>query len=130
MRDIPLILCLASGGSVLVVDLVRKLFRGEFGSDLLAGISIVTSVLLGEYLAGCLVVLMLSGGEALEAYAVRSASSVLEALARRIPSQAHRKSQRRRSRRPSRRASRSVMCLSSSPTRFARLTGRSLREPA
>ena len=91
LRDIPLILCLASGGSVLVVDLLRKLFRGEFGSDLLAGISIVTSVLLGEYLAGCLVVLMLSGGEALEAYAVRSASSVLEALARRIPSRAHRK---------------------------------------
>ena len=51
---------------------------GEFGSDLLAGISIVTSVLLGEYLAGTLVVLMLSGGEALEAYAVRSASSVLQ----------------------------------------------------
>ncbi len=91
VRDIPLIFCLASGGSVLVVDLVKKLFRAEFGSDLLAGISIVTSALLGEYLAGCLVVLMLSGGEALEAYAVRSASSVLEALARRIPSQAHRK---------------------------------------
>ncbi len=35
---------------------------------------------------------MLSGGEALEAYAVRSASSVLEALARRMPSRAHRKS--------------------------------------
>jgi cation transport ATPase len=66
--------------------------RREFGSDLLAGISIVTSVLLGEYLAGSLVVLMLSGGEALEAYAVRSASSILEALARRMPSRAHRKS--------------------------------------
>ena len=49
----------------------------QFGSDLLAGISIVTAALLGEYLAGTLVVLMLSGGEALEGYAVRSASSVL-----------------------------------------------------
>jgi heavy metal translocating P-type ATPase len=46
-------------------------------------------VLLHEYLAGTLVVLMLSGGEALEAYAVRSASSVLRALARRMPSVAH-----------------------------------------
>src|SRR5208282_3149509 len=46
---------------------------------------------LGEYLAGTLVVLMLSGGEALEAYAVRSASSVLAALAARMPSRAHRK---------------------------------------
>ena len=60
-------------------------------SDLLAGISIVTAVLLGEYLAGALVVLMLSGGEAIEAYAVRSASSVLQALANRMPSIAHRK---------------------------------------
>ena len=35
---------------------------------------------------------MLSGGEALEAYAVRGASSVLKALANRMPSTAHRKS--------------------------------------
>jgi P-type E1-E2 ATPase len=58
---------------------------------LLAGISIVTSVLLGEYLAGSIVVLMLSGGEALESYALKSASSVLAALAQRMPSVAHRK---------------------------------------
>jgi heavy metal translocating P-type ATPase len=74
-----------------VWELLLKVFKREFGSDLLAGISIVTSVILGEYLAGTLVVLMLSGGEALEAYAVRSASSVLQALAKRMPSVAHRK---------------------------------------
>ena len=34
---------------------------------------------------------MLSGGEALEAYAVRSASSVLHALAKRMPSVVHRR---------------------------------------
>jgi heavy metal translocating P-type ATPase len=88
----PLILSLACGGGPLILGLLAKAVRREFGSDLLAGISIVTSALLGEYLAGSLVVLMLSGGEALEAYAVRSASSVLEALARRVPSRAHRKS--------------------------------------
>jgi heavy metal translocating P-type ATPase len=85
----PLWLALFLGGVPLVWDLLLKLFRREFGSDLLAGISIVTSVILGEYLAGTLVVLMLSGGEALEAYAVRSASSVLQALAKRMPSLAH-----------------------------------------
>jgi heavy metal translocating P-type ATPase len=90
VRELPLIVCLAGGGSVLVVELLRKVIRGDFGSDLLAGFSIISSVLLGEYLAGCLVVLMLSGGAALESYAVASASSVLQALARRIPSQAHR----------------------------------------
>ncbi len=91
MVDLPLVLALALGGVPLVLELLFKLYRREFGSDLLAGISIVTAVLLGEYLAGTLVVLMLSGGEALEGYAVRSASSVLAALARRMPSAAHRK---------------------------------------
>lgn len=88
---IPLFAALAAGGGPLVFVLVRKALRREFGSDLLAGISIVTAVLLGQYLAGALVVLMLSGGAALERYAVRSASSVLEALVRRMPSVAHRR---------------------------------------
>ncbi len=86
---VPLYLALAAGGGPLVYDLGRKALRREFGSDLLAGISIVTAILLGQYLAGTLVVLMLSGGGALERYAARSASSVLEALAGRMPSAAH-----------------------------------------
>src|SRR6266481_2191574 len=89
--QIPLFATLAVGGTPLVYALLKKLWHREFGSDLLAGISIVTSVLLGEYLAGSIVVLMLAGGEALENYAVRSASSVLDALAKRMPSVAHRK---------------------------------------
>jgi heavy metal translocating P-type ATPase len=89
--QIPLLATLVLGGIPLVLELIQKLLRREFGSDLLAGISIVTSVLLGEYLAGSIVVLMLSGGEALENYAVRSASSVLRALAKRMPAVAHRK---------------------------------------
>ncbi len=87
---IPLLITLAIGGVPLLYDLLRKLLTREFGSDLLGGMSIVTSVLLGEYLAGSIIVLMLSGGEALESYALRSASSVLAALARRMPSVAHR----------------------------------------
>ncbi len=87
----PLLVALALGGVPIVAELFVKLVRREFGSDLLAGISIVTSVLLGEYLAGTLVVLMLSGGEAIESFAVRSATSVLRALAKRMPSVAHRK---------------------------------------
>lgn len=90
-HQIPLLAALALGGLPLVYELLRKLLRREFGSDLLAGLSIITSALLGEYLAGSIVVLMLSGGEALESYALRSASSVLRALAKRMPSVAHRK---------------------------------------
>lgn len=90
-QQIPLLVTLVAGGGPQVIELLVKAWRRQFGSDLLAGLSIVTSVLLGEYLAGALVVLMLSGGETLESYAVRSASSVLRALANRMPSVAHRK---------------------------------------
>lgn len=86
---VPLLIALIVGGIPLVTGLMIRLVRFEFSSDLLAGISIVTAVLLGEYLAGTLVVLMLSGGQALEAYAVRRASSALDALARRMPTLAH-----------------------------------------
>ncbi|HSC30058.1 MAG TPA: hypothetical protein VLD67_22445, partial [Vicinamibacterales bacterium] len=90
-RDLPLWVVLAAGGLPLVIDLTMKALGREFGSDLLAGMSIVTALMLGEYLAGALVVLMLSGGGALENYAVGRASSVLHALARRVPSMAHRR---------------------------------------
>jgi len=89
--ELPLIAVLILGGVPLLYQLIVKLFRRDLGADLLAGISIVTAILLHEYLAGSLVVLMLAGGAVLESYAVRRASSVLEALARRMPSVAHRK---------------------------------------
>lgn len=73
--QIPLLAALVLGGFPLLYDLSRKLLKREFGSDLLGGISIITSILLGEFLAGTIIVLMLSGGEALESYALRSASS-------------------------------------------------------
>lgn len=95
VKTFPLYVVLVAGGVPLVLSLALKLFRREFGSDLLAGISIVAAVLLQEYLAGALVVLMLSGGEALEAYALGRASSVLQALARRMPLIAHRRVNRR-----------------------------------
>lgn len=90
-ENYPLYLTLATGGTILVLDLAYKLITFQFGSDLLAGISIVTSIILGEYLAGTLVVLMLSGGETLENYAIKTASKMLEMLSKRAPTIAHRK---------------------------------------
>jgi cation transport ATPase len=90
-QHLPLLITLVIGGLPMLYDLLRKLLKREFGSDLLGGVSIITSVVLGEYLAGSIIVLMLAGGEALESYALRSASSVLAALAKRMPSIAHRK---------------------------------------
>jgi heavy metal translocating P-type ATPase len=89
--ELPLYVVLLAGGTPLVLTLGRNLVRGEFGSDLLAGLSIISAVLLGEYLAGSFVVLMLSGGQTLEAFALGRASSVLQALARRMPLVAHRR---------------------------------------
>jgi len=88
--QIPLFVALLLGGAPLVVTLTKNLLAREFGSDFLAAISIVTAVLLKEYLVASIVVLMLSGGTALETFATRRASRVLEALAKRMPSIAHR----------------------------------------
>ena len=92
VSEIPLYVALVLGGAPLVVNLSRKLWAGVFGSDFLAGVSIVTAVLLQQYLVGTIVVLMLSGGTALEEFATRRASHVLVALAKRMPNIAHRKS--------------------------------------
>jgi len=91
LRDFPLYIALAAGGVPLVAQLARKLWSGDLGSDFLAGVSIVTGILLRQYLVATIVVLMLSGGTALEAFASRRASRVLDTLAKRKPSIAHRK---------------------------------------
>ncbi|MFI4875395.1 MAG: heavy metal translocating P-type ATPase [Blastopirellula sp. JB062] len=89
--DLPLWITLSIGGLPLILELLSKVIRFDFGADLLAGISIVAAAMLGEYLAGSIVVLMLSGGEALESFAVGRASTVLQALAKRVPTAAHRR---------------------------------------
>jgi heavy metal translocating P-type ATPase len=91
VASIPLIVTLVIGGLPLLVDLIRKLWRRELGTDVLAGVAIVTSIILGEYLVGAIIVLMFSGGIALEQYATHRASSVLDALAKRMPRVAHTK---------------------------------------
>jgi heavy metal translocating P-type ATPase len=89
--NLPLFAALVIGGAPMVWELLRKIAKRQFGSDLLAGVSIVTAVLLGDFLVAAIVVLMLSGGAALEEFATARASSVLDALARRVPSVAHRR---------------------------------------
>ena len=86
----PLYVALVAGGIPLLASLVRDAIKLQFGSDWLAGLSIVTATLLHEYLVACIVVLMLSGGSALEQSASRRASSALRALVRRMPTLAHR----------------------------------------
>jgi heavy metal translocating P-type ATPase len=95
IRAYPLYAVLLAGGAPLVWELLGRVRHAEFGSDILAGISIVSAALLGEYLVGAIVVLMLSGGATLENFATRRAASALAALARRMPRLAHRREEGR-----------------------------------
>ncbi|HEX8728858.1 MAG TPA: heavy metal translocating P-type ATPase [Ktedonobacterales bacterium] len=85
----PLLAIILVGGAPLLLETAQQLWRREFGVDLLAALAIIGSVLLGEYLAGAVIVLMLSGGEALESFALRRARRSLSALAERAPRVAH-----------------------------------------
>jgi len=88
--SIPLWVAIVAGGLPLLRDLIVQMWKRQFGADFLAGLSIVTAALMGQLLVATIIVLMLSGGQTLEAFVTRRASSVLSALARRMPSVAHR----------------------------------------
>ena len=70
--------------------MVRSLIQGHVGLDLLAVTAIVATVVVGEYWASLIIVVMLTGGEALEDAAAGRAERDLTALLDRTPQQAHR----------------------------------------
>ena len=72
------------------VRMVRGLLAKQFGLDVLAVTAIVSTVVVGEYWASLVIVLMLTGGEALEVAAAGRAQRELRALLDRVPQQAHR----------------------------------------
>lgn len=75
----------------LTADVVRALWRRETGVDLIAWLAMVGAVILGEFLAGAVIALMLSGGQALERFAAGRAQRELSALLNRAPRMAHRR---------------------------------------
>jgi heavy metal translocating P-type ATPase len=70
--------------------MVRRMRRGAVGIDVLAILAIIATILVGEYVATLLIVLMLSGGAALEEYAAGRAQRELDSLLDRAPQIAHR----------------------------------------
>ena len=56
------------GATFIAHSAIKTLLGGVFGTDLLATVAIVASIILGEDLAAVVVVLMLGGGEILEEY--------------------------------------------------------------
>lgn len=77
-------------GVVLAVGIVGDFRRGRFGVDVLAVVAIAATVLVGEYIASMIIVLMVSGGRALEEFAESRAQRELSALLSREPQVAHR----------------------------------------
>ncbi len=73
----------------LAWDMWQDLRRGTYGIDILAATAIITAVTLGQYWAGIVVVLMLTGGESLEDFAEHRAKTELDALLKRAPQKAH-----------------------------------------
>lgn len=72
----------------LTWNMWEDLRSGRYGIDILAATAIVASVALGQYWAGIVIVLMLTGGEALEDYAHHRAQSELDALLEHAPQKA------------------------------------------
>lgn len=79
------------GGIPIVWGTLRGIFRGQFASDIVAMLAIIAAILMDQSFAGVIVVLMQSGGEAIEDYGLRRATSSLDALLARAPRLASRK---------------------------------------
>lgn len=91
LKDAGNIILIASSVAQVVPmakEMIESIREGEFGVDLLAITAIVTSLILGEYITAAVIVLMLTGGESLEAYAERRAEGELDALMNRQPTKA------------------------------------------
>jgi heavy metal translocating P-type ATPase len=74
----------------LVVEIVRSLFRGEIGLDIVAALSMSAALVFGETLAAAVVALMYSGGTFLESFAEGRARREMRGLLSRVPRTASR----------------------------------------
>ena len=81
---------LALTGAPVVWQTLKGVVAGRFAADLVAMLAIVTALILREPLAGLIVVLMQTGGEALERYAQGRASDAVRELEAAAPRVAHR----------------------------------------
>src|SRR5699024_1340225 len=75
---------------ISLVDMFKTLKAGQWGLDVLAVVAMIATLGVGEYLAGMIIALMLTGGEALEDMAAKKASRELDSLINRRPRFAYR----------------------------------------
>lgn len=74
---------------LMFIDMVKTLRSGKFGVDLLAITAVIATLAVSEYWAALIVLLMLTGGDALEDFAARRANSELQELLNNSPQSAH-----------------------------------------
>jgi len=82
-------IALIGTGFPVVWRTLRAARHGNFATDLVASLSIVTAAVIGQPLAGLVIVLMQTGGEALERFAERRASAAVRELEKAAPRIAH-----------------------------------------
>ena len=82
-------IALIGAGFPVVWRTLRAARRGNFATDVVASLSIITAAIIGQPLAGLVIVLMQTGGEALERFAERRASAAVRELERAAPRIAH-----------------------------------------
>lgn len=73
----------------MLVGMVKTLRSGKYGVDLLAILAVVATLAVGEYWAAMVILVMLTGGDALEDYAAKKANTELKALLDNSPRFAH-----------------------------------------
>ncbi|KAB2729960.1 heavy metal translocating P-type ATPase [Brucella intermedia] len=71
--------------ATLLVEILRSLWRGEFGLDIVAAMSMSAALAFGEMLAASIVALMYTGGAFLESFAEGRARREMHALLSRAP---------------------------------------------
>ncbi len=82
---------MGSGLALMMLwDMIQTLRSGKFGIDLLAITAVVATLAVGEYWAAMIVLLMLTGGDALEDFAAHKAKRELKSLLDQAPTKAHR----------------------------------------
>ncbi|QDZ70171.1 heavy metal translocating P-type ATPase [Pediococcus pentosaceus] len=74
----------------MFIEMIGTLRSGKYGVDLLAILAVVSSLLFSEYWAAMVILVMLTGGDALEDYASKKANTELKALLDNSPQVAHR----------------------------------------
>lgn len=73
----------------MFVGMIKTLRSGKYGVDLLAIMAVVATLAVSEYWAAMVILVMLTGGDALEDYAAKKASTELKALLNNSPQTAH-----------------------------------------